>query len=185
MQRAVGIAAFLAGCVGILSMPCPAFAQETSKVQAGGGYMYVADPWVAFTNSVSTESGAGWFAKIVGNVTPHVGVVGEVSGTYHDALNHRGIKGAARVYGMLGGVRLRPFCCRVAAPFAHVMAGQFRLDSRFTINPWRRFSTWTKGISRSRWAEVSMSGVFTSSPISCGCTITATMPPGRSASLPV
>jgi hypothetical protein len=128
MGRAVVLLAFCAALIG----PVAAFAQEPSKIQAGGGYLYLVDPWAAFNSPVHPDSGHGWFAKVVGNATPHFGAVGEATGSYYDAFGHKGVRGAARIHSVLGGVRVRA-CCRVIAPFAHAVAGM--VHSRFRSNP--------------------------------------------------
>jgi hypothetical protein len=112
--------------------PMLAFAQEPSKIQAGGGYLYLVDPWAAFNSPVYPDSGHGWFAKVVGNATPHFGAVGEVTGSYYEAYGHKGVPGSARIHSVLGGVRVRT-CCGVIMPFGHAIVGM--VHSRFRGNP--------------------------------------------------
>ena len=127
MQPVVRIAALLSA-MQVLSMSA-AFAQEPPKIQAGGGYMYIVDPWAAFNSPLTADAGAGWFAKVVGNVTPHIGAVGEVSASYYGAYGHRGIRGSARIYSVLGGMQFRPFSDAAVVPFAQAVAGT--VHSRF------------------------------------------------------
>ena len=84
--------AILATCVSV-AFASATFAQEPpQKIQAGGGFMYILDSSAAFRNPVTLEAGPSWFAKVTGHVTPHFGVVGEVSVSYFDAYGRRGVR---------------------------------------------------------------------------------------------
>ena len=79
----------------VVCLPVAALAQEPPKIQAGGGFMYIVNPWVAFNSPVSPDAGPSWFAKVTGHATPHFGVVGEASVSYYDGHGQRGIPGSA------------------------------------------------------------------------------------------
>ena len=124
-RPAVGL---LVLCAKFVS-PCAVVAQEPPKIQAGGGYLHIVDPWAAFNSPVTPDFGHGWFAKVAGNATPHVGALGEVSGSYYGAYGHKGVRGSASIHGVMGGVMVHPLCCPRVAPFAQVLGGL--VHSRF------------------------------------------------------
>src|SRR5919106_5209803 len=106
MQPLRRIALLLIACVECAAMSTAAFAQEPPEIQAGGGYLYIARPSAFDGSQPYPDAGAGWFGKIVGNITPRVGVEAEVSGSYNDAYGYKGARGTSRTYGVLGGTRV-------------------------------------------------------------------------------
>lgn len=120
--------AVVAACVSV-ALASATFAQEPPKVQAGGGYMHIVDPWAAFNSPMTPADGLSWYTRGIGNVTPQFGPIAEVSGSHYGGYGHKGIKGSARIYSILGGVRVSPLCCARVSPFAHALAGM--VHSRF------------------------------------------------------
>ena len=133
MQPLGRIALLLIASIEFAAIPTAASAQEPPKIQAGGGFLYIARPSAFDGSQPHPDAAAGWFGKVVGNITPRLGAEAEVSGSYNDAYGYKGAQGTSRTYGVLGGARVRPFCCRTIAPFAHVIAGI--VHSRFRGQP--------------------------------------------------
>ena len=129
MQESERIAVIPVVVALFVVLPAVAIAQDPPKFQAGGGYMYIVDPWAAFNNPVTPDVGGGWYAKVIGNWTPHFGPVGELSGNYYGGHGHKGVRGSARIYSFLGGMRVNPYCCAMVSTFAHAVVGM--VHSRF------------------------------------------------------
>jgi hypothetical protein len=151
----------------VITSPVSVFAQDVPPVQATGGYSYLTRPNAVLVGVISDEPagtsidkggsapGSGWFAEIIGNITPYAAIVGQVSATYTTGtLNSRGWRGENTAYGFLGGGRasLRR---RSIVPFGQVLVGWLRSGADVTEGTSGRVGKW----SDSYWAVASGGGV--------------------------
>lgn len=114
--------------VAIAGLPATASAQ-TQSGEIAGGYAYLHDSELNFPT--------GWVFAATGNLTPIIGIVGEVGGNYGtlDVLN-------LRTHSFLGGVRFRAPNASGVTPFAQLLGGTTLLgasaeaasDSRFVYS---------------------------------------------------
>src|SRR6266550_3025085 len=116
--------------------PIPAFAQAVPPVEVSFGYSYRARPDAILVEALQgnlfsplyrggqTAPGGGWFVEAVGNVTRHVGLVGDASATYTPgALDSLWLRADNTAYTMLGGPRFTSRCCRRVVTFTQALAG--------------------------------------------------------------
>lgn len=100
-------------CAGILTIASPVMAQDAPKVDVSGGYSYL---HVGDSDELEHVP-AGWYADVVGNLTPMLGIVGQVTGNYKsvDDVNFKfhSFAAGARVSGNAGTV----------TPFGQVLVG--------------------------------------------------------------
>jgi hypothetical protein len=109
------------GLVALLALSSlPALAQDTPKLEVGGGYAYRS--WgIASDNDGSRFSMNGWNANADYNVTDKVGVALNLTGT------HSGAQDATQwIYGFMAGPRFYPMGHHKLSPFVHAMAGLTR-----------------------------------------------------------
>jgi hypothetical protein len=112
----------------ILSGPAIVLAQDVPRAQVAGGFADLGSPNAVLVAAISDEDGTakgpGWFTEIIGNITPHVGMVGHLSATHTTGtLNSRAWAGKDRAYTVLGGPRFSSRCCQSVIPFAQVLLG--------------------------------------------------------------
>ena len=117
-----------------LGTPAALFAQAVPAAQVSGGYSYVTNPTTVMADT-SDETGeaprSGWFADVIGNITPHIGIVGEVAATFTTGtLLSRNWHGTHHAYLFLGGARATSRCCRRVVPFGQVLAGALRINNK-------------------------------------------------------
>jgi hypothetical protein len=92
----------------------PAMAQNSSKVDVSGGYnlLHVPDQTLP----------GGWYADVAGNVTPVVGVVGQVTGNYKN-IDVAGLSVKERIHTFMGGVRVNAPSASGVVPFGQALFG--------------------------------------------------------------
>lgn len=110
--------------------------QQLPAAQISAGYSHLASPSAILVYG-SDESGdashSGWFGEVVGNISAHAGVVGQVSATYTTStVSGKAERAAHRAYSFLGGWRATSRCCRRVAPFGQVLAGMVRVNAVVT-----------------------------------------------------
>jgi opacity protein-like surface antigen len=112
-------------CAVILIVAAPAFAQ-TPAVEVSGGYQFL-----NFDVEDENESlGKGWYLDVAGNVTPMLGIVFQVGGSYK-SLEQSITVGAGTlssdvdvsVHQFLGGVRVNSRGNSTIVPYGQVLAG--------------------------------------------------------------
>ena len=131
------------------SMPAAVLAQDVPPAHVAGGYSYFAKPREVFGIPEDTSdppAWRGWFANVIGNITPHASVVAEISGTYATgSLRSRNWRSSLQAHSFLGGARAASRCCRGVAPFGQVLAGVVHARETITERAGRgnigRFST--------------------------------------------
>ena len=114
--------------IAIAGAPATASAQ-TQSGEIAGSYAYLHDSELNFPT--------GWVFAATGNLTPRIGIVGEVGGNYGrlDVLN-------LRMHSFLGGVKFRAPNATAVTPFAQLLGGTTLLgasteadsDSRFVYS---------------------------------------------------
>jgi hypothetical protein len=114
--------------IAIAGAPATASAQTRSG-DIAGSYAFLHDSELNFPT--------GWVFAATGNLTPRVGIVGEVGGNYGslDILN-------LRMHSFLGGVKFQAPNASAVTPFAQVLGGTTLLgasaegdsDSRFVFS---------------------------------------------------
>ena len=83
----------------LLAVGAPAMAQDTPGVEISAGYAYMRD------KELDENFPLGWYADIAGNVSPWLGLVGEVGGSYK-TVNFEDVDLKLSVHTLMGGVRL-------------------------------------------------------------------------------
>lgn len=95
----------LAALISLMALP--AAAQTTPAFDVSGGYSYLRD----------AANFNGWFASVAGNVSPTLGVVGEVGGNYKDPVS---------LHTFMVGPRLVSRNSDAFTPWAQVLVGAAR-----------------------------------------------------------
>src|SRR5262245_28166371 len=107
-------------CLVVTGFATPAVAQNVKKVEAAGGWNYMAikdneeEDWTHFSK--------GWFGEVAGNLTPMWSVVGLVSAGYKTITDSGGafdVKAYPYLFGIRAYTRKNP----KASAFAHFLAG--------------------------------------------------------------
>jgi hypothetical protein len=124
----------------LVAPPVILIAQELPPIQVAGGYTILTRQNAVLVTAISDEEGigsrSGWFAEIIGNVRPYVGIVGQVSRTYTvGTLRSRGWRGAGAAYTFLGGPRFSARCCGRVVPFAQALGGGIWSRTNVTSGP--------------------------------------------------
>jgi len=83
----------------LLAVGATATAQDIPRVEFSAGYAYLKD------KDIDESFPLGWYADIAGNLTPWLGLVGEVGGSYK-TVNDQGDDVKLSVHSLMGGVRL-------------------------------------------------------------------------------
>lgn len=117
----------------IIALSVPASAQEVAPVQVAGGYSYLTKPNAVLVEVIQDERddapGSGWFADIIGNITPHAAIIGQISATYtRGTLNSKGWRGDDTAYSFLAGGRAT-WRRRIIVPFGQALIGWIRSDA--------------------------------------------------------
>jgi hypothetical protein len=104
----------------ILSLltPTAAYAQETPAMDVAAGYAFLRDQDLE-------DNFHGWLAAVAGNVTPTIGIVGEVGGNY-TTVQVLGTDISFSVHSFLGGPRFSIRQNPGVTPFFHFLAGAVR-----------------------------------------------------------
>ena len=131
--------------LGVLAASVPAFAQDVPATQVAGGYSYLTRPNAVLVQVISDEPphsssdqggsapGSGWFAEIIGNITPYAAIVGQVAATYTTGtFNSRAWHGNDTAYTFLGGGRASLRRQAAVVPFGHVLVGWVRTHADIT-----------------------------------------------------
>lgn len=139
----------------MVSAPSNVFAQDAPTIQAAFGYSYLTRPNAVLVDVISDEPpdsssdeggtapGSGWFAEIVGNISSHAAIVGQVSATYTSGtLNSRGWHGDNTAYTFLGGGRASLRRSAVV-PFAQMLAGWIRSRADVIEGTSNRTAQWS------------------------------------------
>jgi len=84
----------------LLAVGAPAMAQDTPGVEISAGYAYMRD------KELDESFPLGWYADIAGNLSPWLGLVGEVGGSYKRFTDVDGTRLTFSVHTLMGGVRL-------------------------------------------------------------------------------
>jgi opacity protein-like surface antigen len=121
----------------LVAAGAPAMAQDTPGVEIGAGYAYLRD------KELDDSFPLGWFADIAGNVSPWLGLVGELGGSYK-TVDSEGVKLKLSVHTLMGGVRLARRGDGATA-YIQVLAGAARgkvsfegvgeTDTNFAVQP--------------------------------------------------
>jgi len=112
-MRRVSVFAFVS-CL----MAAPAFAQETPSFDVSGGYSFLRDQEVE-------ENFHGWVASVTGNLSPLLGITGEIGGNYK-TVDVIGTDVSLSVHSFLVGPRLAARTNPAFTPFVHVLDGAAR-----------------------------------------------------------
>ena len=108
--------------LGTLARPVAAQAPMASRYEVAAGYLFMHD------QDISENFSRGWVVSGAGNVTPWLGLVGEVGASYR-TLDLLGEPPKLRVYTYMGGPRLTASVFSGVAPFAQVLFGAARASS--------------------------------------------------------
>jgi hypothetical protein len=100
----------------LLGVGTPAMAQDTPGVEFSAGYAYMRD------KELDESFPLGWYADIAGNLSPWLGLVGEVGGSYKRFTDIDGTRLTFSVHTLMGGVG-RPRRGGGPTPDIHEMAG--------------------------------------------------------------
>jgi hypothetical protein len=114
-------------CVLVVA-PASPLAQEPPALQVSGGYTNITRQNAVLITAISDEekigSRSGWYAEIIGDIRPYVGVIGQVARTSTTGeLRSRAWLGTGEAYTFLGGPRFFARCCGRIVPFAQVLVG--------------------------------------------------------------
>jgi hypothetical protein len=96
----------------VLALSAPAYAQDFPRFDVSGGYSFL---------RAEEENFNGWLASITGNVTPGLGVTGEVSGHYA-TLDGEDVNFHSYLVGPRFAARQNP----AITPWVHVLFGAVR-----------------------------------------------------------
>ena len=132
--------------IAVLCLAAPASAQEDHRFDLSGGYSRG-----LFVDFDVAQEFHGWMASGAGNITPWLGIVGEVGGNYETfSLGEFDVE--ASFHSFMSGARFRVPSNRRVTPFGQLLVGTVRLDgsamgresveTRFALQPGGGVDLW-------------------------------------------
>jgi hypothetical protein len=124
MRRLSCVTGLMMLALALVGAPTPAAAQDVPAVEVSGGYNFLR----VFDDELEGEENfpKGWYADVAGNITPTLGVVGALFGTYKTIEDVD-----FSVHGFMAGVRLSGRNNPTVVPFGEVLVGAARSKAEF------------------------------------------------------
>lgn len=107
----------------VLCLSVEAFGQEFPKAEVSAGYSFLRDETI-------DRNSHGWVGSVAGNLSPLLGIVGEIGGNY----NTTQILGSdldLRIHSFLGGAQFSARANPRITPFAHFLLGVARTSGSY------------------------------------------------------